>query len=294
MPIETILLGANNAKEKRLTAKQIKFAEEVAKGQTKAEAYRRAYKSKGKPKTQSNEGQKLTKDQAITAQIEAFKVALEAQKYQTPLHLRALAIHKITEKALDPNCPPAQQLKALELLGKITEVALFTERREVVQHTTSDQMKEKLLQSLRLAIKSNTATDARELSPDSLLAELTAKPIDREITSDLMSDNDQSMADPDEILDGEGLIDSKSAEPTDPQPPKIQNSDSQLWHSITHNNPPQNNEPLLHKASEGDRNTVTVSDKGKPLEGGGGIENSAESLEAELRTPPVSDSGSPM
>jgi hypothetical protein len=295
-PIETILLGANNAKEKRLTASQIKFAEEIAKGKTKAEAYRlsrpNGRKSNAKPKTASQRGQELSKDGAIQAQIEAFKVALEAQKYQTPLHLRALAIHKITEKALDPNVPPAQQLKALELLGKITEVALFTERREVVQHTTSDQMKEKLLTSLRLAIKSSTATDAKDLSPESLLAELTAKPIDREITSDFMSDNDQTMADPDEILDGEGLINSKSAEPTDPQPPKIQNSDSDLRHSIPHTLPPKNNEPLSHKASEVDPNTVTVSTQGKPLEGGGGIEKLAESLEAELRTPPVTDSGS--
>ena len=132
MPIETILLGANNAKEKRLTASQIKFAEEIAKGKTKAEAYRQSRpngrKSNAKPKTASQRGQELSKDGAIQAQIEAFKVALEAQKYQTPLHLRALTIHKLTEKVLDPSCPPAQQIKAMELLGKITEVALFTER----------------------------------------------------------------------------------------------------------------------------------------------------------------------
>ena len=294
MPIETLLLGAKNSKEKRLTASQIKFAEEIAKGKTKAEAYRQSRpngkKSNANPRTASRKGQELAKVDAIQTQIEAFKVAIEAQKYQTPLHLRALAIHKITEKALDPNCPPAQQLKALELLGKITEVALFTERREVVQHTSSDQMKEKLLNSLRLAIKSSTATDARELSPDSLLAELTAKPVNKDISGDLMSNNDETMADQGEIIEAEGVFSSESAEPTDPQPPKIQNSDSDLWHSNPLTLPLENNEPLSHKASEVDRNTVTVSTQGKPLEGGGGIENPAESLEAELRTPPVTDS----
>ena len=282
-PIETLLLGAKNSKEKRLTASQIKFAEEIAKGKTKAEAYRQSRpngrKSNAKPQTASKRGQELSKDGAIQAQIEAFKVAIEAQKYQTPLHLRALAIHKITEKALDPNCPPAQQLKALELLGKITEVALFTERREVVQHTSSDQMKEKLLQSLRLAIKSSTATDARELSPDSLLAELTAKPVNKDISGDLMSNNDQIMDDQGEIIEAEGVFSSESAEPTDPQPPKIQNSDSDLWHSNPHTLPPENNKAPSDKASEVDPNNVRLLSEGKPLEGEGGIKIPVDDLE---------------
>jgi hypothetical protein len=84
-----------------------------------------------------------------------------------------LAIHKITEKALDPDVPPAQQLKALELLGKITEVALFTERREIVQTTNSQEMKDKLLNSIRLALSSRDATDVTVDDADSLLAEIT-------------------------------------------------------------------------------------------------------------------------
>lgn len=78
-PIETLLIGATSAKEKRLTHKQKVFAEEVAKGNTKAGAYRKAYNSKGKPATASRRGQELSKDSAIQAQIEAFRVALEAQ-----------------------------------------------------------------------------------------------------------------------------------------------------------------------------------------------------------------------
>jgi hypothetical protein len=173
MPIDTILLGAITAKTSKLTSKQRAFAKEVAMGNTKTGAYRKTYKTKGKPSTQSAEAQKLSKNPAIATQIEAFKVALEANQFITPASLRALAIHKITEKALDPSVPPAQQLKALELLGKITEVALFTERREIVQVTNSQEMKDKLLNSIRLAISSQGATDVEVDDADSLLAEIT-------------------------------------------------------------------------------------------------------------------------
>lgn len=173
MPIETLLLGAVSAKTTKLTHKQKAFAKEIALGETKAGAYRKAYKSKAKPQVASNEGQRLMKNPAIAMQVEAIQVALEANQHITPASLRALAIHKITEKALDPDVPPAQQLRALELLGKITEVALFTERREIVQTTNSQEMKDKLLNSIRLAISSQGATDVEVDDADSLLAEIT-------------------------------------------------------------------------------------------------------------------------
>jgi hypothetical protein len=66
--------------------------------------------------------------------------------------------------------PPAQRVKCLELLGKITEVALFTERRETVITHDSEKIREKLLASIRSAIKFE-ATDV-DVSGDDLLAEL--------------------------------------------------------------------------------------------------------------------------
>jgi hypothetical protein len=191
MPIDAILLGAVTAKTTKLTSKQRAFAKEVAMGNTKTGAYRKTYKTKGKPSTQSAEAQKLSKNPAIATQIEAFRLALEANQHITPAALRALAIHKITEKALDPDVPPAQQLKALELLGKITEVALFTERREIVQVTNSKEMKDKLLNSIRLAISSQGAEDVEMDDADSLLAEITGdtKMMDDAGNNELLDDD---------------------------------------------------------------------------------------------------------
>jgi len=235
MPVETLLMGVSTAKQKRLTHKQVEFAKQVALGESKAGAYRKSHNSKGKPSTQSKNGQALAKNKAIQTQIDAFKVALEAQKYQTPAHLRALAIHRITEKALDPECPPAQQLKALELLGKITEVALFTERREIVKVSDPSEMREKLMASIRLAIENSQAIDIEARSADELLAELVGK----NNQDDDVAQDDVELDDVDgkeTSLDGaDGSQKADSSDPLDPDSQILALAHEPDLHSIPHN-----------------------------------------------------------
>jgi hypothetical protein len=277
MPIDTILLGAVNAKTTKLTSKQRAFAKEVAMGNTKTGAYRKAYKTKGKPSTQSAEAQKLSKNPSIATQIEAFKVALEANQHITPASLRALAIHKITEKALDPAVPPAQQLKALELLGKITEVALFTERREIVQVTNSQEMKDKLLNSIRLAISSQGATDVEVDDADSLLAEITG-------TTNVMDDVDSNESiDDDDAGDEDGIVEVvalSNGNPSDPLHHDPQNSAATSepdLHSIPDiQSPPKSGTHVPHTnplESDTCESTSINPNKDKGSLGGGGIKN---------------------
>ena len=232
MPIDTLLLGASAAKTSKLTHKQREFAREIALGETKAGAYRKAYKSKGKPSTASKNGQVLTKNTTIQTQIEAFKVAIESQKYTTPAHLRALAIHKITEKALDPDCPPAQQLRALELLGKITEVALFTERREIVQVSNSQEMKDKLLNSIRLAMSSQGATDVEVNDADSLLAEITGASTIMNDTGDYVEEDHVMDVDKEQTSEGMASTTGNLADPLHPDPQNSASVSEPDLHSI--------------------------------------------------------------
>lgn len=206
--MDRLLLGGA-AHGVSLTKKQKAFAEEVVKTGNKTAAYRKAYDTKGKPATQSRKAQEVASNGKVQAYIEALEAAEEARKYLIPARLRDLAIHKITEKALDPAVPPAQQLKALELLGKITEVSLFTHRTETVHLTSSTEIKEQLMKSLRLAFQSNDVTDI-ELDPaESLLAELSRAAPDPVAAID--TDSEDSVADaatqqesspPDPIADG--------------------------------------------------------------------------------------------
>lgn len=159
VPIESVLLGVSNSGERRLTAKQRKFAEQIALGQSKAGAYRAAYNSQAKPHHQSLEGQRLAANPAIARQIDALRLAAEARKYATPAALRSLVIERLTAHAIDDTIQPAQRLRALELLGKITEVAAFTERREIVRTVDAAGAREALLESLRSALRA-TSIDA--------------------------------------------------------------------------------------------------------------------------------------
>jgi hypothetical protein len=238
-PIEQILLGVAGAKQTKLSPSQIKFAEQMALGKTKAESYRQSRpngrKSKAKPATASRKGQELAKSDAIQAQIEAFKVALEAQKYTTPAHLRALTIHKLTEKALDPDIAPAQQIKALELLGKITEVALFTERREIIQTSNSTEMRAKLLNSIRLALSAQTAETIEPNQADDLLAELSGISPDDEQSPDherqSMEQVTALVLDPDPQTH---LLNQIEADPPTPDPQKSTFTIASPMHSIPH------------------------------------------------------------
>ena len=192
VPIEQALLGSIGAKEIKLSVKDREFARQIALGESKAGAYRKSRPSRGKPETQSRKGQELCKRDAVQAQIEAYKAAFEAQKYTTPAHLRALAIHELTKHCLDPEFPPAQRIKALELIGKMTEVSLFTERREIVQVTDSSQIKDRLMDTL-CTITQSQAVDVDDTAAESLLAEL---------------------AEPDQV----SSLDSCDTEPTEPEP----------------------------------------------------------------------------
>jgi hypothetical protein len=153
VPLDTILLGVAGAKESKLTSKQRAFAEGIAMGKSKAGAYRDAYNTQAKPHHQSLEGQRLAASPAIARQIDALQLANEARKYATPAALRALVIERLTATAIDDDIKPAQRLRALELLGKVTEVAAFTERREIIQTTDAGSARAALLENLRAALR---------------------------------------------------------------------------------------------------------------------------------------------
>lgn len=169
MPIEAVLLGTNRG-EQTLTPKQREFARLVALGETKAGSYRQAFGSKGKPHTVANRGYELSKRGEVQAIIDAYQLAHEAAKYRTPVQLRELVIHQLTQHALNEDCPPAQRIKALELLGKVSEVAAFTDRKETTIINQSGDIKTRLLESLRNVID----VDARAVDSDaaSLLEEM--------------------------------------------------------------------------------------------------------------------------
>jgi hypothetical protein len=174
IPVETILLGIG--KETKLTHKQKEFARNIALGSTKTKAYRDAYKREGKAKTVGNDAYKLSKRPEIVTEIEAYKVALEAEKHRTPAQLKSLLIQQLVKHSLDEDFPPAQRVKCLELMGKLYEVGAFEERKTTTIVHESAKVKERLLSQLKSVMNGNYINEIQIDEGDELLSELRTDP----------------------------------------------------------------------------------------------------------------------
>ena len=165
------ILGKSATRE--LTAKQKAFALEVAKGSTGAAAYRKAYNSKAKPKTQGNQAHKLSSRPDIHAEIEAYQLAIEAAKHRNPAALRELVIQSLVQVIINPESKPGQITAAAKVLGTVTEVAAFTERKEVRTITSSEDARAKIMQQLKELTKAQAIdTELIDRQADDLMAEL--------------------------------------------------------------------------------------------------------------------------
>ncbi len=171
VPVAT-LLGRSTARE--LTPKQRRFAKEVAKGATKADAYRAAYDVTS-AHTMKSKPYELAKDARIQAEITAYQVALETAEHRTPGALRALVVQSLAQILVDPDAKHAVRVQAAKVLGTVTEVAAFTERREVRTISTSEDARAKLMAEIKELAKAQ-AIDAEiiERDADSLMRELAA------------------------------------------------------------------------------------------------------------------------
>lgn len=237
VPITQVLLGSNQAGI-TLTKKQKAFAEELVKTGNKTAAYKKAYKHRGKQTTAQRNAQVVATNSKVATYVEALEAAKEAEAYLLPARLRSIAIHRLTGLALNEDIAPAQQLKALELIGKMTEVALFTERRELIQTTDSQTMREQLLNSIRLAISSEGAQDVEAVEIDSLMAEISGAAPDSDSSIDSELDNnvtavieiDSQQPDEDQTPDPSSI--DPLPTPPDPDPLFLGSQQSGRCHSI--------------------------------------------------------------
>lgn len=169
VPIERILTGTNQT----LTSKQKKFAYELAVGETKAQAYRNAYR-KGKPsvnkKLDGNRGSKLAKHEGIKKEADAIKAGLAFQEAYSLGQIKALVVQRLTQEALNEDNQGATRVNALKTLGSVAGVDAFVHRTETRVIKDSGQLKEELLAKLKEAM----ADSARTIDADAeaLLAEI--------------------------------------------------------------------------------------------------------------------------
>ena len=161
-----ILLGKSVSKG--LTHKQREFARRVAMGQTKAEAYRQAYKATATKRTLSAQPYALMRDERITREIQAYELAIESAKYRTPIALRELVIQSLVQTLIDPEAKHAQKVAAAKVLGTVAEVSAFMDRKEITHVSSSDSARIQIMDMLSDMLKAN----AIDVDPTTLIQEL--------------------------------------------------------------------------------------------------------------------------
>lgn len=167
-PVEH-LLSSGPGKKAQLTHKQREFARQLALGKSKAQAYRDSREGTPAPSTIVCQPYKLAADARIQQEVEAYKLALEAEKHRTPTQLKALLVQQLVQHSLDPEFPPAQRVQCLKLLGSLYDVGAFVERKEVTTIARSGEIRQRLLETLK------DVTDVQITEADAgldLLAEL--------------------------------------------------------------------------------------------------------------------------
>ena len=172
IPIET-LLSSGQGKKPALTTKQRNFAKAVAMGKTKAQAYRDSYKANPAPSTMLSEPYMVAANPIVAREVEAYKIAIEAEKHRTPTQLKALLVQQLVQHSLDDDFPPASRVACLKLLGSLYDVGAFVERKEITTVNRSADIRTRLLSRLQ-----TITVDADIVADDALdlLAEIrTAK-----------------------------------------------------------------------------------------------------------------------
>jgi hypothetical protein len=243
----------------------------------KTEAYRQAYDTNGTPNGQSVNANKVFNNTKVSLMINQLQASETIKHLILPSSLRALAIEKITELAIDDELSPRDRLKALELIGKFTEVGLFEDRDQTATIVSnSDEVKQRLMDSLRKAIgNSLTLSDDKKRSADELLSEIRGGTIqDAELISETDSDSDILTATGDEIANGET--------PPHPTPQNSMIEEGEILHNIPHNQSanPDKLPPVLDEieddgegVSEILKNEMGIDIENTPLDDFGSLDN---------------------
>jgi hypothetical protein len=169
VPMEDLLIVS----KKSLTSKQKNFARELAMGSTKADAYRKAYKKDATKNTLASKPYILARDERIKLEREHFEMAIEGAKHRTPALLRELVIQSLVQVLIDPEAKHATKVQASKVLGTVTEVSAFTERKEIRTITSSEDTKAKIMEQLKVLMRGE-ADDVTFVEADTLLKELAS------------------------------------------------------------------------------------------------------------------------
>ena len=132
----------------RLTGKQEAFAQHVSKGNTLKAAVRHAYDAEGMTDKSCYEmGCRMMRNAKIAARVDGLIEANTRAALHKGGSLKAFVVERLQEEAMNAKQDGAR-VRALELIGKLTEVGAFAEQRIDITPSRSEAEIEQDIASL--------------------------------------------------------------------------------------------------------------------------------------------------
>ena len=150
---KTEITKVTKAKEQPLTAKQLEFAQLVADGFTKADAFRKAYdvSPDTKEKSVHEMASKTFNNIKVMGRIKAIQHQKAEDQRMLGIKQTEFIMRQLEKEAMNMDNNSASRIRALELMGKTHMVGLFTDKVEVKSENINmsseelqDQLKDKL------------------------------------------------------------------------------------------------------------------------------------------------------
>lgn len=157
---KTEITKVTKAKEQPLTAKQLEFAQLVADGFTKADAFRKAYdvSPDTKEKSVHEMASKTFNNIKVMGRIKAIQHQRAEDQRMLGIKQSEFIMRQLEKEAMNMDNNSASRIRALELMGKTHMVGLFTDKVEVKSENinmTADELQDQLKEKLQKLIGNN-------------------------------------------------------------------------------------------------------------------------------------------
>ena len=148
------------SKDQPLTAKQLEFAQLIADGYTKADAFRKAYDVgvDTKDKSIHEMASKTFNNIKVMRRIKAIQNQRAEDQRMLAVKRSEFIMKQLEKEAMDLDNNSSSRIRALELMGKSAEVGLFVDKREMKSENinmTAEELQNQLKEKLQKLIGNN-------------------------------------------------------------------------------------------------------------------------------------------
>ena len=148
------------AKDQPLTSKQLEFAQLIADGFTKAEAFRKAYDVSPDTKEKSihEMASKTFNNIKVMGRIKALQHQKAEDQRMLGIKTQEFLMRALEKEATNMDNNSASRIRALELMGKAHMVGLFADKIEIKSENinmTADELEDQLKDKLQKLLGNN-------------------------------------------------------------------------------------------------------------------------------------------